>query len=153
MSITNPIIIIDDDAEDRELLQQALLELKVRNPVRFFEGATEALYYLMDTREQPLVILADVNMPGMDGLELRRKINDSHYLHRKSIPFVFLTTSQLPEQVNKAFDLMVQGYFVKPDSLEELKAMLEQILTYWSSSRHPNNTACLQATGNMQKHI
>jgi CheY-like chemotaxis protein len=149
MSKTSPILILEDDPDDRDLVEQALRELQVSNPVRFFSKSQEALYYLMDTREQPRLILSDINMPGMDGLELRRKINESHYLHRKSIPFIFLTTSQLEENIIRAYDLMAQGYFVKPDSFDGLKKVLQQILSYWELSRYPNNAIYYQALGTM----
>jgi CheY-like chemotaxis protein len=132
-------MVIEDDQDDCELIAQALQELGIANPVRFFNRAKDALYYLMDTKDQPLLILSDINIPGMDGLELKRKINESHYLHKKSIPFVFLTTSQLEEHVIKAFDLMADGYFVKADSFDGLKSDIARAIDYWVHSRHPNN--------------
>ncbi|RYY61900.1 MAG: response regulator, partial [Chitinophagaceae bacterium] len=114
-------------------------ELNFKNEVRFFSSGRDALYYLMDTREQPLLIISDINMPGMDGLELRRKINESHYLHRKSIPFIFLTTSSMPEHVIRGYDLMVQGYFVKPDRMDELVLLMRSLLEYWARCLSPNS--------------
>jgi CheY-like chemotaxis protein len=149
MAVKGPFIILTDDPEDRELIQAALQELKVENPVRFFCCGQDALYHLMDTREQPGLILADINLPGMDGLELRRKINESHYLHRKSIPFIFFTNSVFQEDVIRAFDLMAQGYFVKPDSFEGLKELLRRILEYWTHSLHPNNSEKYKILGGL----
>ncbi|RYY90728.1 MAG: response regulator [Chitinophagaceae bacterium] len=139
MATNGPLILVDDDPEDRELLLLALKELKYSNTVRMFQNGREALFYLMDTRERPLLILSDINMPLMDGLELRRKVNESHLLHRKSIPFIFFTTSALPEQVIRAYDLMVQGYFVKPDRFDELVRLLGNLLNYWLDCLHPNS--------------
>lgn len=145
MAKSGPLIILEDDPEDRELMVQALQEIGSAHEVRFFGNGRDALYFLMDTREQPHLIISDINMPGMDGLELRRKINESHFLHRKSIPFVFLTTSALPEHVIRAYDLMVQGYFVKPDRLDELVRLMRNLLEYWELCRHPNSGGALFA--------
>ncbi|RYY90983.1 MAG: response regulator [Chitinophagaceae bacterium] len=153
MHSSEPIIVIEDDREERELIDQAIRELGVSNPIRFFERAPDALYYLMDTREHPQVILCDINLPGMDGLDLRRRINESHYLHHKSIPFVFLTNSELEEDIIRAYDLLVQGYFVKPDSLEGLKEIISQVLSYWTRSLHPNNFLKFQARASLQRRF
>ena len=114
-------------------------ELHYTAAIRYFENGSDALYYLMDTKEQPFLIISDINMPGMDGLELRRKINESFYLHRKSIPFIFLTTSTYSEHVIRAYDLMADGYFVKPDNFSELKVIVRHMLDYWTYCRHPNS--------------
>ncbi|RYD91610.1 MAG: response regulator [Sphingobacteriales bacterium] len=140
MAKNGPLVILEDDPEDRELMLQAIEELDLKNEVRFFSNANDVLYFLMDTKENPFLIISDINLPAMDGLELRRKINDSHYLHRKSIPFVFLTTSSLQEHVIRAYDLMVQGYFIKPDRMEDLVLLLRHMIDYWKTCQHPNTT-------------
>ncbi|GAA4332096.1 response regulator [Flaviaesturariibacter amylovorans] len=139
MAKTGPIIIIEDDTEDRHLMELALNELHLPQERRFFDSAQEVLYYLMDTQEKPFLILSDVDLPGMSGIELRRKINESFFLSRKSIPFIFFSNSARSEDVDDAYKTMVQGYFVKPFHLEELKEKLRIIFDYWSTTEHPHS--------------
>lgn len=75
----------------------------------------------------------------MSGLELRRKISEDEELKKKSIPFVFLTTSATQYAVSAAYEMSVQGFFEKPHSFGELAKLLNELCTYWKNCRHPNN--------------
>ena len=138
-SSSGPIIIIDDDVDDQDLLKDAIVEINIRNEVKCFTNSNEALYYLIDTTDKPFLIICDLNIPGMDGLELRRKINASDRTRKKSIPFVFFTTSPAKTSIEEAYEMMVQGYFKKPNSVQEIKDTLKTIINYWSICLHPNN--------------
>jgi CheY-like chemotaxis protein len=70
--------------------------------------------------------------------ELKRKINEIPHIRRKSIPFVFLTTTSAHEAVMDAYESLAQGFFTKPNDVASLKNMIEMILNYWKISRHPN---------------
>lgn len=133
------ILIIDDDADDRDLMKEIIQELDVNNRVRFFENGKEALDYLVVMQEQPFIILCDVNMPLMNGIELRQRINENEVLHKKSIPFVFFTTAATEEAVSKAYEMSVQGYFQKPVDYKQMRRLLELTLEYWFQCKHPNN--------------
>jgi CheY-like chemotaxis protein len=85
------------------------------------------------------MIISDVNLPGMDGNDIRVIINESDYLRRKSIPFIFLTTSSNKNSVEKAYENMVQGYFIKPNKLPEVKTMIKMMFDYWSNCIRPNS--------------
>lgn len=137
-SRNGPIIIIEDDPDDQEMLRLVLDELQVPNEVKVFNNCPDALNYLMDTPDKPFLIISDINLPTMSGLEMRRRITDSARLRKKSIPFVFLSTSSKQESVEIAYEMMVQGYFPKPNSLAELKEMMRMIVGYWKVCRHPN---------------
>ena len=133
-----PIIIVEDDADDREILAEVLYDLDLENEVKFFTCCQDVITYLMDTSDKPLMILSDINLPVMNGLEMRQSINENDYLRKKSIPFIFLSTSGKKESVDKAYELMVQGYFQKPNSLKELKDTLLMVINYWKVCLHPN---------------
>jgi CheY-like chemotaxis protein len=137
-SRNGPIIIIEDDPDDQEMFRLVLGELKVPNELKVFDNCPDALNYLMDTPDQPFLIVSDINLPSMTGLEMRRIICDSARLRKKSIPFVFLSTSSKIESVETAYEQMVQGYFTKPNSLSELKEMMRMVIGYWKVCRHPN---------------
>jgi CheY-like chemotaxis protein len=139
MPKNGPILIVEDDYEDQEIIHDIFSHLGINNKLLFFSTCTETLDYLHTTQDKPFIIFSDINMPGMNGLELKRKIDASEYLKRKSIPFIFLTTSSTITDVNKAYDFVVQGYFVKKESFDEYKKMMEKIIVYWKECRHPNS--------------
>lgn len=134
-----PIIHIEDDPDDQLIIRQALTELSIANPIRFFPNGQEALDYLQTTSEQPLLILCDINMPMMSGLELRNRIDANAYLKAKAVPFIFYTTSASPELVKKAYEGSIQGFHQKEPSFTALQRQLDQIITYWKSCLHPNS--------------
>jgi len=137
MNLPGPVVLIDDDKDDQAILVEVLQQLGI-GEVRLFDNCPDALEFLKNTSEKPFVILCDINLPRMNGLEFRREINESEYLRQKSIPFVFLSTSAIPEQVNEAYTLTVQGFFVKQFSMQGMQATLNCIMEYWLSCVHPN---------------
>ena len=137
MSKQGPILIIEDDQDDQYLLEEVFSALNIKNELKFFENGHFALEYLQTTKDKPFIILSDVNLPGMSGPDLKRSINENDRLRRKSIPFVFLTTSADPQAVEKAYDLLVQGYFQKANKISELKNMVKMIIDYWMNCKSP----------------
>lgn len=133
------IILVDDDTDDQELLVNVFESLGVPNEIQIFENGHEALLFLKQTPSQPFLIICDVNMPIMNGLELRRQINTNELLRRKSIPFIFLSTSGEANAVNEAYELDVQGFFVKERYFEGIQEQIKQILGYWKECKHPNS--------------
>jgi two-component SAPR family response regulator len=129
-----PLIFVDDDAEDQELMLLALKELGFKNKVKFFADAQSALAYLYESNEQPFLIVSDINMPGMDGIAFKKKIDSCNILSPKCIPFIFLSTSAsfLPEVCG----MNIQGYFVKGTTWAELQETMKIILRYWERTRH-----------------
>ena len=138
MSDLNPIIILEDDIDDHEIFTEALNALGVKNELIIFTDATKALDFLLVTPKQPFLILSDINLPGMNGLIFRSVIQQNEYLKSKSIPFIFFTTGTSKQQVKAAYDLTVQGFFIKPSSFIVLQLQLKAIVDYWSSCLHPN---------------
>ena len=137
MSKQGPILIIEDDRDDRYLLQEVFDSLNIKNELKFFENGNHALEYLKTTNDKPFIILSDVNLPGMNGPDLKRSINENDRLRRKSIPFVFLTTTADPKAVEQAYDLLVQGYFQKANKIADLKNMVKMIIDYWMNCKSP----------------
>ena len=139
MSKRGPIIIAEDDEDEREIILQAFKSLGVRNEIKFFDHGQQVLDYLSNTTDKPFIIICDINLPVMNGIELRAEIDKDEQLRRKSIPFVFLTTYSNPESVNKAYEMTVQGFFVKENTIQTIEQSLRIILEYWRQCRHPNN--------------
>lgn len=136
---SRPIIIVEDDLDDQEIMQEVLNDLQVGYRIDFYTHAQELLDYLYTTNEQPFLILSDVNLPSMNGLELRKIISENEYLRLKSIPFVFLSTSCDEYAVKEAYNLTVQGYFVKQHSIPDIKATMKLIIEYWEKCEHINS--------------
>jgi CheY-like chemotaxis protein len=138
MSLNGPILCIDDDEDDQYLICQALNQLMLPNPVVLLTDGQQALDYLLATQERPFLILCDINMPLMNGLELRRQVNASEYLRKKSIPFVFLTTTASEYSVEEAYKESVQGFYQKATTYPALSRQLKLIVEYWQNCLHPN---------------
>jgi CheY-like chemotaxis protein len=135
-----PIVIIEDDLDDQEMYTEAIKGLGILNELRLFNGAKGALDYLTSTEEQPFLILSDINMPGLSGMELKRILENDPYLAAKGVPFVFISTNATPVSVRYAHALSVQGYFEKPQSMEGITAMFRILFDYWELCKHINNT-------------
>lgn len=134
-----PIIIVDDDVDDRDIYAEVIRSMGISNEISFFSNGQDALEYLVITTDQPFVILSDVNMPKMNGLEFKACIQSSEYLRQKGIPFIFISTNAGSAAVRKAHILSVQGYFIKPSSIDGIREMLAKIFAYWELCKHINN--------------
>ena len=135
-----PIVIVEDDLDDQEIYGEAIKAIGITNETRFFKNGQEALKYLYTTFEQPFIILSDINMPVMTGLEFKEKIQNNDFLKKKGIPFVFISTNATGQAIRKAHELSVQGYFQKPSKMEDIQKMLSILFNYWELYKHINNT-------------
>jgi len=139
MAQTGPILLVDDDEDDYELFSLVLQKENVPNALLHFKSGVDAFQYLLSTTDAPFLILSDMNMPKMGGIELRQRIQDNEGLRKRSIPFIFFTTSGAEVAVKKAYDLSVQGFFLKQDSIQALARQVRLIIDYWQECIHPNN--------------
>jgi len=129
---------VEDDMDDQEIIIDALKTLGLQNEIKTFDTGQKALDFLKIMEKQPFLIISDVNLPVMNGLQLKSEIQNNEYLRSKSIPFIFLTTSGDKKAVEEAYDLQVQGFFVKEITYEGINKQLRGIVDYWKSCRHPN---------------
>ncbi len=130
----NPIIIVEDDTDDCEMLIETFREIGVMNEFRCFDNPIPALEYLRTTVETPFIIISDLNMPRMNGLTFKRAINEDVEITRRKIPFVIFSTASETTFVDSAYNLAVQGYFKKPADLSALKEIASAIILYWRKS-------------------
>ena len=138
MNTLGPIVIIEDDIDDQNFFQEAFKSLNYPNDVIFFWDGETAIKYLTETEVEPFIIFSDINMPILNGIELREKIHQNDQLRLKSLPFLFFSTSAEQKHVVDAYSKSVQGYFVKPSSFQDLKDTLKVILEYWLKCVSPN---------------
>ena len=139
MNKNGPIVILEEDVEDQEFLSETFQELKQPNEVIFFRHASLLYDYLLTTKIQPFIILSEISVPGMSGLELHEKIFHDPKLKAKGIPYIFMTTGNTQKIIEQAYGLAIQGFFRKPNSLTEWKDVIKKILDYWNVSLSPEN--------------
>ena len=138
MNKTGPIIIIEDDVDDQDILIDIFKELNYDNKPIFFTDSLLALEYLTDTDIEPFLVLSDINMPKLNGMELREKVHNNEDLRLKSIPYLFFSTSAEQKHVIDAYSRSIQGFFIKPSSYEKLKKVIVKIVEYWQECESPN---------------
>jgi CheY-like chemotaxis protein len=134
-----PIVILlaDDDADDRMLARDALVESRLANDFRTVEDGEELLAYLKARGKysdrskcpRPGLILLDLNMPRKDGREALREIKSDPEL--RQIPIVVLTTSKAEEDIYRSYDLGVNSFITKPVTFEGLVAVMKTLGRYW----------------------
>ena len=139
MNKSGPIIIIEDDMDDQEVLKDTFQKLGYPNEVIFFADGQKALDYLNHPDTLPFLRLSDINMPKLTGFELRTKLKTDADLAVKCIPYLFFSTALNQKAVIDAYSLSVQGFFVKPAALSELEATISAIMEYWIRCAAPNN--------------
>ena len=138
MNKGGPIIIIEDDEDDQEIFGDVFAALNYPNKIIFFSDGEEALKFLEESHIEPFIIFSDINMPRLNGMELRDKINENEDLRIKSIPYLFFSTSAEQEHVVDAYSKSIQGFFIKPSQYSEITETIRVILEYWSKCVSPN---------------
>ena len=139
MNKDGPIIIIEDDLDDQEIFKEIYLKLGYSNEVLFFGDGQEALDFLYQPAILPFLILSDINLPKLNGFELRNKLKIDADLAVKCIPYLFFSTALNQKAVVDAYSMSVQGFFVKPTSFSELEQTVSAIMEYWKRCAAPNN--------------
>jgi len=138
MNKEGPIIIIEDDVDDRNFLSAVFTDLNYGNEIVFFEDGVSALEYLRDDKIYPFLILSDINLPKLSGLELKKMVQTNDSLSVKCIPYLFFSTHVDKNTVYNAYTMSAQGFFVKPDSFDKLKHTVNIMIMYWRECYSPN---------------
>jgi CheY-like chemotaxis protein len=131
-----PILLVEDDHVDILTIRRALKEIAVANPVVVRQNGEDALAYLREAGgARPCIILLDLNMPIMNGLEFLQQAKGDEDL--MSIPVIVLTTSDEQRDKLNCFKLGVAGYMAKPVDYRRFVEMMRSIDSYWSASELP----------------
>jgi len=131
------ILLIEDDPLDMELTLFALQENKIANHVQVIRDGEEALDFLFckgkyssrDKTCQPHLVLLDIKLPKVDGLEVLRQLKYNE--HTKAIPVVILTSSVLERDVINGYKFGANSYIQKPVDFEEFKKIITELGLYW----------------------
>lgn len=139
MNSDGPVIIIEDDVDDKDILEEVFKKLAYPNELMFFADGQIALDFLNSSDIIPFIILSDINMPKLDGFTLRDKIRMDAKLQMKCIPYLFFSTASSQKAVVDAYSLSVQGFFIKQNSIAELEKTITVIMEYWKRCVAPKH--------------
>ena len=137
------ILIVEDEAHDVEFLTRAFQRTGMKNPIRSVANGEEAIAYLSGRGKYadrtafplPRVIITDLKMPQMGGLELLRWMHSNP--RWRIVPTIVFTSSTSQADVDAAFDHGASGYMVKPVAFDELEQMVKTMANYWRLSLVP----------------
>ena len=138
-----PILLVEDNPMDVDLTIRAFAKRKLTNEVGVARDGEEAIARIADWdagQPQPVVILLDLKLPKVSGLEVLRTLK-THPIYKR-IPVVVLTTSKEDADVNAAYDIGVNSYIVKPVDFEKFMEVAEQIEMYWGLVNKPTDEKC-----------
>jgi two-component system, response regulator len=131
------ILLVEDSAADAEMTMDALREAKLANPIVHVEDGVEALDYLFQRgawAEKPVVVpavvLLDIKMPRLDGIEVLREIRSSDRLKR--VPVVILSSSREESDLARSWDLGVNAYVVKPVNAQQFFDAVQTLGQFWA---------------------
>ena len=136
MKSIRPILLAEDSPADAEMAIDALREANLANPIVHVEDGVEALDYLLrranfaDRPEgDPAVLMLDIKMPRMDGLEVLQRMREDDSLRR--IPVVMLTSSREESDLARSWDMGVNAYVVKPVDAEQFFLAVKTLGRFW----------------------
>jgi two-component system response regulator len=131
------ILLVEDSAADAEMTMDALREARLANPIVHVEDGVEALDYLFSRgayaergASLPAVVLLDIKMPRLDGLEVLREIRSSDTF--KHIPVVILSSSREESDLARSWDLGVNAYVVKPVNAAQFFDAVQTLGQFWA---------------------
>ena len=131
--INKPILLVEDDQVDMMSVTRALKQIHVTNPVVHRESGEDALNYLEDDpNDKPCIILLDLNMPIMNGIEFLKTVKDDDRF--RHIPVVVLTTPDEQQDKLNTFNFGVAGYMAKPVDHLQFVEVMRSIDAYWTIS-------------------
>jgi len=136
MRNTKPVLLGEAAAIGTMTVRRAFRDLKLSNPLAHATNGEEALEYLRNPENaRPCVILLDLNMPRMNGVEFMKAVKADPSL--KKIPIVVLTTSRDDRDIVESYKLSAAGYIVKPVDYKKFVEAIKTIDVYWTISELP----------------
>lgn len=123
------ILLIDDDAIERMKFKQVCKKINFSCSILEAENGNEALQYLNNNENSFDIVISDIQMPKMSGLELLKKVRNSNRL--KNIPIIIMSNSKDDNHLKECYNYGVSGYFTKPASFSEYSKKVVSLLKYW----------------------
>ena len=126
------LLLIEDDQIETLKFQQIVNAINDKHKVTIAENGEQALNIIKSAATLPNVILLDLNMPKMNGVEFLKILKNDSTL--RYIPVVILTTSNYPDDILKCYEIGVSGYIMKPLKYQDYKNLIENFINYWSNN-------------------
>jgi CheY-like chemotaxis protein len=134
----NQWILVEDDLVDQEIFKKAYQKAGIKNELVILGNGEAALEYIKTMDRPPFVIISDINMPRMNGLELLKEVKDDKSTVFKSIPFLIISSSTSEDEIANTYQTGAQGYFEKTMTIDQQVDLILSIDNYWSRCRHPS---------------
>ncbi|WP_445382587.1 response regulator [Robiginitalea sp. IMCC43444] len=122
------LLLIEDDAIETMKFQRVLTKLQIPHELREAKNGEEALD-LLENEPLPDLILLDLNMPRMNGIEFLKRLKEHEQI--KFLPTIILTTSENREDLLECYKIGIAGYVIKPLKFEDYEARIKTVLEYW----------------------
>jgi two-component system response regulator len=129
------ILLVEDNANDAELTLRALKQRNLANQVHVCRDGAEAMDFFSGAGPVPKVVLLDLKLPKVDGLEVLRRLKQD--TRTKSIPIVVLTSSREEPDIERAYALGANSYIVKPVDFDAFARAVSDVGLYWVLLNHP----------------
>ncbi len=137
------ILLVEDNPTDQALLSRALQKSGITNPLVTARDGLEAIHYLFaqgryefrDPEDVPAIVLIDLNLPKMDGLEVLRRMRSDY--RTKLIPVAIFTSSVEEQDLINGYSLGANSYVRKPIAFTEFSKVVAQLVTYWTQLNEP----------------
>ncbi|HEX8516695.1 MAG TPA: response regulator [Bacteroidia bacterium] len=130
-------VFIDDDHDEHVAFRNALAKICNNEVLSAYDGE-QGFRLLKENKDDIFLVICDINMPKINGLELKRLIEGTPELKMKAIPFIFHSTHDSGLVVKEAYSLGIQGFVRKADDFTKSVSHLDIIVKFWSSIVHPN---------------
>lgn len=137
------ILVVEDSPTDEALLLRALQKSGIKNPIVTVKDGLEAIHYLFasgryefrDVADLPAVVLIDLNLPKLDGLEVLRRMRADY--RTKLLPVAIFTSSIEEQDLINGYSLGANSYVRKPIEFSKFSKVVEQLVTYWTQLNEP----------------
>jgi CheY-like chemotaxis protein len=134
------ILLVEDDAADAEMTMRALRRNNLANKIRWVKDGEQALDYVFGERQLPKLVLLDLKMPKVDGMEVLRRLKADPAT--QAVPVVIMTSSNEEKDVVESYKLGANSYIVKPVQFEAFLETVAKIGLYWIiTNRVPHDAA------------
>lgn len=129
------VLLVEDNPADEELTLRSLKAINLANKVHVARDGAEALDFLFGSNSRPKVVLLDLKLPKVDGLEVLARIRGDDRTH--TLPVVVLTSSREEPDIKRCYELGVNSYIVKPVNFDAFVKAVSEVGLYWLLINQP----------------
>ena len=147
--LNGKIILVDNDKYEKDVLKAALKNKNWEVNIEYFMNPRLALEYFKTTKDEIFLIISEMNMTEMTGMQLKQALDNDVLLRYNTIPFIFASMSSSKVDILTAYVYRVQGYFEKPVTTEEQANMIDIIIKYWIVCKHPIESETKETSDNV----